>query len=83
MTDSKSGATMDYTITKVGAKEHRGSWTRNLVLTSDVDSSVGARLSSDENKNLEIMPNDLHDPTNRWIWKIDLDELETQLGTVE
>ena len=68
-----------YTVTKVNPKEHRGTWTRSLVLTSETGVVVRARLSSDEKGYLEIMPEDVRDGSNRWVWKIDLDELESRL----
>jgi hypothetical protein len=70
-----------YEITKINAKEHHGTWTRNLVLTSDAGVPVRVHLSSDKNGELEIMPSDVHDPSNHWVWKIDLDELVTKIDS--
>ena len=71
-----------YTVTKVNPKEHRGTWTRSLVLTSETGVVVRARLSSDENGHLEIMPEDVRDGSNRWVWKIDLSERPTLKGSL-
>jgi len=71
-----------YMVTKINAKEHRGTWTRSLILTSVDGIPVRVRLSSDENGELEIMPSDVHDPTSRWVWKINLEELEAQIDAL-
>lgn len=64
----------------MNTKEHRGTWTRSLVLISGSGIEISVGLTSDENGNLELMPNDEHNPPNHWVWKIDLEELEAQLN---
>jgi len=70
-----------YTVTKINAKEHRGTWTRSLILTSVDGIPVRVRLSSDENGELAIIPSDVHDPSSRWVLKIDLEELVTKIDS--